>query len=75
MKWPWSAKPTVRAPDPNRGTLALLPYDEIVLGVPSGASSSLAAYAREMLAAWRDDDRRPRKPIVFPFPVDVTDLR
>jgi len=59
----------------NRGTLSLLSDGVVVLGFPANylVTEEMVDNAKAMLGQWRADGLR--KPLAFPFPLDVVDLR
>jgi hypothetical protein len=56
----------------RRGTLTLRNNGSII-GLPEGTTQEEAADVVRQLAEWRGSEER--KALVFPWPVDVTDLR
>jgi hypothetical protein len=59
--------------DEKRGTLTFLPDGSVILGLPENASVAMADGVRRQMSAWLDGNRGSA--LVFPFPVDVMDLR
>ncbi len=57
----------------GRGTLTITREGAFIVGCPKGTSASMAHYAREAIIDWKSD--REHHPLVFPWPVDVIDLR
>ena len=74
MKWPWQK--TEVHNHPERATLTLLSDGKVILGTPSNLSDADVQYIREqwenrISGNWDGE----WKTVVFPFPIDVVDLR